>query len=211
MRDVAPRNGNVIKDSLNVGCVCGKQPRFSRWRDLTIHSLKRACTYDTSLPPPEKSPDSSEPSRGLNSEPPASFLLSEEGIKAATMRRFSETTPEDVATGYYGSIQTWFPIISFSELCARLPRTWEQVSTDMCLLFMSMSLLRQVPETQIMGGNFIRFLIKDALLYLEIREIIIKLEIRLLEYKDYRIYKIYKKLIVFLILLLYSSSIYILP
>jgi hypothetical protein len=80
-------------------------------------------------------------------------LSSEEGIKAAIMRRFSETTPEEVATGYYRSIQTWFPIISFSELCARLPGTWEQASTDMCLLFMSMSLLRQVPETQIMDGN----------------------------------------------------------
>lgn len=115
--------------------------------------LKRACTYDTSLSPPEESPDSSEPSRGLNSETPASFLSSEEGIKAAIMRRFSETTPEEVATGYYRSIQTWFPIISFLELCARLPGTWEQASTDMCLLFMSMSLLRQVPETQIMDGN----------------------------------------------------------
>jgi hypothetical protein len=109
--------------------------------------------YDTVLSSPEESPALSEPSRDLISEPSVPILSSEEDIKIVIMRRFSEITPEDVATAYYRSIQTWFPIISFAELCARLPRTWEQASTDMCLLLISMSLLQKIPETQIKDGN----------------------------------------------------------
>jgi hypothetical protein len=79
--------------------------------------------------------------------------LTESHIKAAIIQRFSGTTPEEVATAFYRSIHTWFPIISFSSLCERLPRTWEHASTDLCLLFMGMTLVTEIPGAQEGSGN----------------------------------------------------------
>jgi hypothetical protein len=90
-----------------------------------------------------KSSDFPGSSEASVSSPAATLLSPDANVKANIVKRLSETTPEEVATRYYRSIQTWFPIISFSELCERLPRTWDEASLDMSLLFMSMSLLTE--------------------------------------------------------------------
>jgi hypothetical protein len=126
----------------------GKLPPIFRLVVSTSNSasLQRGCLYDTTFPTPTESPSSSESSQVPILDFSASILSSEAAIKTAIIQKLSHNTPEEVATRYFRSIQTWFPIISFTEICDRLPRTWNQTSTDLCLLFASMSLITELPQ-----------------------------------------------------------------
>jgi hypothetical protein len=74
-------------------------------------------------------------------------------IKPAIIQALSGIQPNDVASTYFRTIDTWFPIISETTLYSQLPRTWDEAPIDFTLLSLTIVLLSTIPEHRPKNGG----------------------------------------------------------